>query len=79
MSRAALALHFRQCKEPTVEIHREREGRIFEYVLKLWVEGKQGQPVPEDLKPKIGKAFSELFDRVDSIFAEYEMGGPKVV
>jgi len=62
-----------------VEIHREREGRIFEYVLKLWVEGKQGQPVPEDLKPKIGKAFSELFDRVDSIFAEYEMGGPKVV
>ena len=46
-----------------MEIFREREGRIFEYVLKLWVEGKQGQPVPEELKPKIGKAFGELFDQ----------------
>ena len=62
-----------------MEIHREREGRIFEYVLKLWVEGKHWQSVPEEVKPKIGKAFSELFDRVDSVFTEYELGGPKVV
>ena len=62
-----------------VEIFGEREGRAFEYVLKLWVEGKQGQPVPEEIESKIGKAFNELFDRVDSIFSQYELGGPKVV
>ena len=62
-----------------MEIHREREGRAFEYVLKLWVEGKQGQPVPQELRPKIGKAFDDLFDRVDSMFTEYELGGPKAV
>jgi hypothetical protein len=49
VSGAAPALLVLAYQEPTVEIHREREGRIFEYVLKLWVEGKQGQPVPEDL------------------------------
>ncbi len=58
-----------------VVIHREREGPVFEYVLKLWVEGKQGKAVPEELKPKIVKAFGELFDRVDKIFNEYKLGG----
>ena len=41
--------------------------------------GDQGQPVPEELEPKIGKAFSELFDRVDGIFTEYELEGPRAV
>jgi hypothetical protein len=62
-----------------LEIHLVREGRVFEYVLKLWVERKQGQPVPEELKPKIEEAFREFFDRVNSIFTEYELAGPKVV
>jgi hypothetical protein len=62
-----------------VEIHRVREGRIFEYVLKLWVEGKQGQPVPEDMEPNIGNAFNELFDRVERILSHSELEGPKVV
>ena len=62
-----------------VEIHKIREGPVFEYVLKLWVQGKDGQLVPEEAKPKIDKAFNELFDSVDRIFAEYELEGPKVV
>jgi hypothetical protein len=41
-----------------VEIHREREGPVYEYVLKLWVQGKDGQLVPEEVKQKIGKEFS---------------------
>ena len=53
-----------------------REGPVFDYVLKLWVSGKDGQLVPEEVKPKIGRAFSELFDRVDRIFAEYEPKEP---
>lgn len=59
-----------------VQIHRVREGQVFEYVLKLWVQGKDGQLVPEEVKPKIGKVFGELFDRVDRIFAEYEPKTP---
>ena len=62
-----------------VEIHREREGPVYEYVLKLWVEGKHGQLVPKEVRPKIEKAFSDLFERVDRIFAEHELGGPKIV
>ena len=62
-----------------VEIHREREGPVYEYVLKLWVEGKHGQLMPEEVRPKVAKAFGEFFDRVDLIFAECELGGPKIV
>jgi len=49
------------------------------YVLKLWVEGKHGQLMPEEVRPKVAKAFGEFFDRVDLIFAECELGGPKIV
>ena len=38
--------------------------------------GKDGQLVPEEVRPKIEKSFSELFDSVDRIFAEYEVKGP---
>ena len=41
-----------------VEIHREREGPIYEYVLKLWLQGKDGQLVPEGVKLKVIKAFN---------------------
>jgi len=57
-----------------LEIHREREGPVYEYVLKLWVQGKHGQLVPEEVRPKIEKAFGELFDRVDRILAAFELG-----
>ena len=63
-------------KGPRVEIHRVREGPVFEYVLKLWVQGKDGQLVPDGVKLKVRKAFSEQFDKVDNIFAEYEVKGP---
>ena len=59
-----------------VEIRSVREGPVFEYILKLWVSGKDGQLVPGRVKLKVRKAFSELFDKVDSIFAEYEVKRP---
>jgi len=43
---------------------------------KSLVQGRDGQLVPEEVKLKVRKAFSELFDKVDSIFAEYEVKGP---
>jgi hypothetical protein len=39
-----------------VEIHKERTGPVFEYVLKLWVAGRNGELVPEEIRPKTGKA-----------------------
>jgi hypothetical protein len=62
-------------QETVVQIHKVREGDVFEYVLKLWIEGNHGQPVPEELKPKIDKAFDELLGRVDTISTGYEVGG----
>ena len=58
------------------EMHKVRDGLVFKYLLKLCVQGKHGQLVPEETKPKIGKAFNELSDRLDHIFAEYEPNAP---
>jgi hypothetical protein len=55
-----------------VEIHRERDRPVFEYILKLWVQGKHGQLVPEEVRPKVAEAFEVLFDSIDRIFAENE-------
>ena len=52
--------------------HEFREGPIYAYVLKRWVQGKNGMMVPDGIRPRLEAAFAELFDRVDSIFSEYE-------
>lgn len=59
-------------KGTMVQIHKIREGPVFDYVLKLWVLGKHGQLVPEEVRPKVAEAFEVLFDSIDRIFAENE-------
>ena len=40
-----------------MEIHKTRDDPIFGYVFKRWVQGKDGELVPEGVKLKVRKAF----------------------
>jgi len=60
-----------------IETRKDREG-VFSYDLgaRLKLKSRTGRPIPDELRPKLDKAFEEtmqeLFDKVASIFDDYE-------